>query len=156
MRMIALTCSAGGHLSEMRQLDFFYAQHKHFFITFKRPDTESLAKKERVFFIERPARNIVKTLQAFVTAWKILSRERPRLIISTGADVTVPVCVAGKLLGIRILFIESFCRPETPGWTGRILGWFADYVVYQWSDLKKYYPSGIYSGSIFSAREGNV
>ena len=73
------------------------------------------------------------------------------MVISTGADVTVPVCLAAKLQGIPIVFIESFCRVQTPGWSGRIISLFADKIIYQWRALKKYYPSGIFGGSIFAA-----
>lgn len=147
---ILLTCSAGGHLTEMRQLELFYGGQKHFFITFKRPDTESLARKEQVFFMERPARNPFSTFKAFFQAWKIISREKPELAVSTGADVTVPVCIAAKLQGIPVVFIESYCRPFVPGWSGKIVSLFADRIIYQWPNLKKYYPSGVFAGSIFA------
>ncbi len=146
---ILLTCSAGGHLSEMRQLHSFYEKHDHFFVTFRRPDTESLSQNKKVFFIERPARNPIQTLRAFFQAWTIIAREQPKLIISTGADVTVPVCIAAKLRGVPIIFIESFCRVEEPGVTGRIVSWFADKTFYQWRSLKPFYPAGTYVGSIF-------
>lgn len=149
---VLLTCSAGGHLTEMRQLSPFYQKYPHFFVTFRRPDTESLAQSENVHFIERPARNPIQTLRAFSQAWKIVSRKKPKMVISTGADVTVPVCLAAKLQGIPVYFIESFCRPYSPSWSGRIISLFADKVIYQWNEdaLKKAYPAGIYGGSIFA------
>ncbi|MDP2666551.1 MAG: PssD/Cps14F family polysaccharide biosynthesis glycosyltransferase [Candidatus Diapherotrites archaeon] len=146
---LLLTCSAGGHLTEMRQLAPFYSKHDHVFVTFQRDDTLSLSQYERVHFISRPARHPIKTIQAFFRAWKIISQEQPDLVISTGADVTVPVCLAAKIKGVPIVFIESFCRVTTPGWTGRIISPLADHVIYQWKTLKKWYPSGIFGGSIF-------
>lgn len=133
----------------MRQLAPFYQKQNHFFVTFKRPDTEALAQKKKVFFIERPARNPIQTIRAFFQAWKIVSREKPALVVSTGADVTVPVCMAAKLQGVPIVFIESFCRVTQPGITGRIVSLFADHTFYQWRELKKFYPAGTYVGSIF-------
>lgn len=147
--MILLTCSAGGHLTEMRQLESFYQKYPHFFVTFERPDTQSLSKTENVHYIPRPGRNIIQTLRAFTAAWKIVSNNKPKLVISTGADVTVPVCIAAKLHGIPIIFIESFCRPYHASWSGKIVSLFADKTIYQWRELKSYYPSGIFGGSIF-------
>ncbi|MEK6970130.1 MAG: PssD/Cps14F family polysaccharide biosynthesis glycosyltransferase [archaeon] len=151
--MILLTCSAGGHLTEMRQLAPFYSKIPHAFITFERADTLSLKKTENVFFIPRPGRNILNTLRAFFAVFSILEEVKPQMVISTGADVTVPVCLAAKLKGIPVVFIESYCRPYTPSWSGRIISLFANRVLYQWPDLKKYYPSGTYSGSIFAGGE---
>jgi UDP-N-acetylglucosamine:LPS N-acetylglucosamine transferase len=146
---ICLACSAGGHLSEMLQLRDFYSKHGHFFITFKRADTESLAKNEKVFFIERPGRNPINTIKSFIQGWKIISREKPDIVISTGADVALGVCYAAKLHGKKVIFIESFCRPYTPGWTGRLVYPIADLFIVQWQDVKKYYKKAIYGGSIF-------
>jgi UDP-N-acetylglucosamine:LPS N-acetylglucosamine transferase len=122
-----------------------------FFVTFKRPDTESLAKQEKVFFIERPARNPILTLRAFSQAGKIIAREQPKMIISTGADVTVPVCIAAKLQGIPIIYIESFCRYSTPSLTAKIMRLFADRLIYQWPQLKPFFKNGIYAGPIFKS-----
>lgn len=133
----------------MLQLEPFYAKQGHFFITFKRPDSESLAKTEKVYFIERPARNPLLTIKSFFQGLKILLKEKPDVIVSTGADIAVPVCIAGKFLGKKIIFIESFCRPFVPGWSGRIVYAFADLFIYQWSGLKKYYPRGVYGGMLF-------
>src|SRR3989344_7082232 len=88
---VALACSAGGHFAELRQLASFYEKFEHFFVMFKRPDSEHLAKTKTVFFVERPARNPLKTIRAFVQSWKILRKENPDLVLSTGADVAVPL-----------------------------------------------------------------
>lgn len=152
MKKILLTCSAGGHLAEMRQLAPMYKGLDHFFVTFERPDSQSLAEKEKVYFIPRPARNPMNTLRAFRHASKIIEREKPSLVISTGADVTVPVCIAAWLNGIPIVFIESFCRTEKASLTGKILQRISRYTLYQWPELKKNYPNGVYTGSIFSMR----
>src|SRR3989344_5068151 len=146
---ICLACSAGGHLSEMRQLSGFYSGHGHFFITFRRADTESLAEKERVFFTELPARNPIATARSFLQCIEILRRENPDIVVSTGADVGLVACIAGKILGKKIIFIESFCRPLRPGISGRIAYLFSDLFIYQWKELAKFYPKGIFGGSIF-------
>ena len=50
--LICLACSAGGHLAELRQLAPFYEKFGHFFVTFKRPDSEQLARTKTVFFVQ--------------------------------------------------------------------------------------------------------
>lgn len=146
---ICLACSAGGHLSEMLQLESFYSKHNHFFLTFRRADTESLALKERVFFADLPGRNIFRSVSSFLQSWGIIAREKPDVIISTGADIGILACIAGKLQGKKVVFIESFCRPQRPGVSGRIGYFFADLFIYQWKDLEKFYSKGVFGGSIF-------
>ncbi len=146
---ICLACSAGGHLSEMLQLGEFYSGYRHFFITFRRADTESLAEKEKVFFAELPGRDPLRTIKCFLQCVETIRRENPGLVVSTGADIGLVACIAGKLLGKKVVFIESFCRPLKPGLSGRIAYLFADLFIYQWKELEKFYPKGAYGGSIF-------
>ncbi len=146
---VCLACSAGGHLSEMLQLKDFYSRYEHFFITFRRTDTESLAGKEIVSFAERPGRNPLATAKCFLQCLLTINREKPDLVVSTGADLGIIACIAGKLLGRKIVFIESFCRPLKPGVSGRIAYLFVDLFIYQWEELRKFYPRGIYGGSVF-------
>ena len=83
---------------------------------------------------------------------KILQKEKPDLIISTGADVALASCFIGKLLGKKVIFIESFCRPIKPGITGKLVYQIADLLLYQWKALKKYYKQGIYAGPVFQGK----
>lgn len=146
---IGLACSAGGHLAELRQLAPFYESFEHFFVTFKRPDSQVLAKTKTVFFVERPARNPVKTLQNLAQSWNILRKEQPDLVLSTGADAAVLFCILGKIMGKKVIFVESFCRTQKPSWSGRLVYPFADLFIYQWKELEPFFPKGKFGGSIF-------
>lgn len=147
---ICLACSAGGHLSEMLQLESFYKKHEYFFVTFKRPDTESLAEKEKVCFVQRPARNPLFFLLNFFQSLSVFLKEKPDLIVSTGADAALSACWIARLLGKKIVFIESFCRPFKPGWTGKLVYPIADLFIVQWKQVQKHYPKSVYAGAIFS------
>lgn len=146
---LCLACSAGGHLAEMLELRDFFEKYDHFFISFRRPDSEALEEKEKVFFAERPGRGIVNTAKSFFECREIIKRENPEVIISTGADLGFIACLAGKSMGKKIIFIESFCRPFQPSVSGKLAYKFADLFIYQWRDLRKFYPKGVYGGSIF-------
>ncbi|MBS3061346.1 MAG: polysaccharide biosynthesis protein [Candidatus Diapherotrites archaeon] len=148
-KKICLACSAGGHLQEMLQLAPFYSKFDHFFLTFSRKDSDSLAKTEKVAFATRPARNPISTLACIKESFEIFHREKPDVVIATGADVSVPMCFIAKLYGKKVVFIESFCRPLKPGISGRLVYPIADLFIYQWKALAKYYPKGKFGGSIF-------
>jgi len=149
MKKICIATSTGGHLKEVLQLKKFYSKYEHYFVTMKRPDGIDLAKREKVYFVECPSRNIIKTLDNFSQSYTVFVKEKPDLIISAGADTALATCIIGKLFGKKVIYIESFCRPTKPSVTGRILYFFADLFIYQWKEVGKYYPSGKYGGSIF-------
>ena len=80
---------------------------------------------------------------------KILIKEKPDVVISTGADCALATCYLAKLFGKKVIYIESFCRPTRPSITGKLVYIIADLFIYQWEEVGKYYPKGKFGGSIF-------
>jgi UDP-N-acetylglucosamine:LPS N-acetylglucosamine transferase len=146
---ICLTSSAGGQLLQILQLESVYKKYDHFFLTFKKTTTESLAKKERVKFVDMPERNPLKILSCMLRSLIIFLKETPDVIISTGSGVTFPICLYAKIFGKRVIYIESFSRVDFPSFTGRLLYRFSDLFIVQWKPLLKYYKNAIYGGPIF-------
>ncbi|MFH2040937.1 MAG: UDP-N-acetylglucosamine--LPS N-acetylglucosamine transferase, partial [Acidobacteriota bacterium] len=81
-------------------------------------------------------------------ALKILRRERPDVIVSTGAAVAVPFFYLAKLFRIKTVFIEVYDRIDKPTLTGRLVYPVADAFVIQWPEQKKAFPRGIQIGQI--------
>ena len=76
-------------------------------------------------------------------------RKNPDIFISTGAGIAVPFFYIGKLLGKRLIFIESFTRINMPSLTGRLVYPISDLFFIQWDELKKHYPKAIFVGGLF-------
>jgi len=148
---LCLVCSAGGHLTETLHLKKFYSRHPHFFITFKRMDTSELTEDEKVHFVADPGRNPINFLKCAIQTFNVLLKEKPDIIISTGAGVAVPACYLAKLFfDSKIIFIESFCRVEEPSLSGKFIYPISDLFLVQWPEmLKKYGGKAVYKGAIF-------
>ncbi len=122
--------------------------HDSFFVTFKREDTEGF--EENLYFIDDPKRNPFKLFKNFIQSLKILYKERPDVIITTGAGVVVPLCYIGKAIGVKIIFIESFARITSRSLSGVFIYPIADLFFVQWrSVLSKYGKKAVYGGSVF-------
>ena len=101
----------------------------------------------RTYFIrhsERDWRFLVNLLEA----WRILRKERPGLILSTGAGPVVPFALVGKLIAIPTVFIETFTRITAPSLAGKIMYVLADRFFYQWKPLERFFPRGTYGGPL--------
>jgi len=146
---ICLTCSSGGHLLQIMQLENFYKKYDHFFLTFRRDMTENLAKKEKVYFVKDPKRNPFALILNFFQTLSVFLMERPDITISTGAGVSVVACFLAKVFKNKIIFIESFSRVKYPSFSGRLVYFVADLFIVQWKSLLKFYPKAVYGGSIF-------
>lgn len=145
---VCLACSAGGHLTELLQIKKVFEKHEYFFVTFRREDTINF--EERVYFVEDPKRNLLKLVKNVFQAARILLIERPNVIITTGAGVVVPLCYVGKLLGTRIIYIESFARIDSASLSGKLIYPIADLFFVQWRHLLgKYGKKAQYGGSVF-------
>ncbi len=147
---ICIACSTGGHLVEAKQLAPVYDKYEHFYFTFSGGVANEMRKSIRV----RTVPNIVKHnplswLVGAVLSFYIVVVERPDVVITTGAGIVVFYCVFAKLLGAKLIFIESMARIERPTLTARMLYPFADLFFVQWPGLLKYFPKAKFVGRLF-------
>ena len=143
-RRTCLAYSAGGHYTELIKalegISFEDAYH----ITFYTPRFDEDTETERIFLVHPRKKVIRSLLNAIQSIWYILIK-RPKLIISTGADVAAATIIFGKiLLGCKVIFVESGGNP-TPTLTGRMVYRFTDLFIVQWKEQLKYYPKAILS-----------
>ena len=149
---ICFAASSGGHLDEICCLEELGKHHEIFMIT-ERSRFIPRTVGERVYFVRQTNRHEILfpfyMIGIFLQDLKIFRKEKPDCVISTGALTAFPACVAGKLLGKKIIYIESFARIDGPSITGRLVYPFADLFIIQWEELKKVYPKSIYTGGVF-------
>lgn len=121
-----------------------------FWVTFDKEDANSLLENERVYHCYYPTnRNIPNLLKNTCLAWKVLRKERPDLIVSSGAAVAVPFFLIGKLLGAKCVYVEVFDRVDKTTLTGRMLNGVADLFIVQWPEQLDVYKNAVDLGSIF-------
>lgn len=96
-------------------------------------------KEERFYPCYYPTnRNVKNTIKNTILAFKILRKEKPDLIISSGAAVAVPFFWLGKLFGAKTVYIEIFDRIDKPTLTGKLVYPVTDKFIVQWEELKKF------------------
>ncbi|WP_404814336.1 PssD/Cps14F family polysaccharide biosynthesis glycosyltransferase [Clostridium tagluense] len=146
---ICLVGSSGGHLTHLWLLKEYWIKHDRFWVTFDKEDSASLLKQEKKYFCFFPTnRNILNLIRNTYLAIKVLKKEKPDLIISTGAAVAVPFFYIGKLFGAKLIYIEVYDRIDLPTITGKLVYPITDKFILQWEEQKKFYSSGINIGGI--------
>jgi UDP-N-acetylglucosamine:LPS N-acetylglucosamine transferase len=143
---ICIVSSCGGHLTEVRVLKSIYEKYDHFYVL---NDRIKLPKdmEGKTYFIHHSERDWLFFVNLW-EAWRILRKERPIVILSTGAGPSVPFALVGKLFHIPTIFIETFTRVTKPSLTGRIMYRLVDCFFYQWKPLSHFFPKGIYGGPL--------
>ncbi len=134
---VCIASSAGGHLTEVLQLRKAYEKFPHFYIIVKRDDSAWLEKKRKVYYVEDVRRSAAAFSKNLFRSLEILKREKPDILISTGAGGALPAILAAKLLGVKIIFIESLARVSALSLTGKFVYPFANLFLVQWPQLAK-------------------
>ena len=128
----------------------FWKNKERFWVTFDKEDARSLLKDEKVYGCYYPTnRNIKNLIRNIGVAWKVLRKEKPDLLISSGAAVAVPFFYLGKLMGKKLIYIEVYDRIDKPTLTGRLVYPIVDCFIVQWEEQKKVYKKAVNLGGIF-------
>lgn len=152
MDCVLFTASSGGHLDEISNLDMLGESYEAILLT-EKTDYSVSAWYDQVYYVPQVNRKEIKCILKLIsnsfTALRVLRRHKPVAVVSTGALATVPVCLLAKLKGIKVIYIESFARMDSPSKTGKLMYKIADKTIVQWEAVGKFYPNAIYGGSIF-------
>ena len=147
---ICLVGSSGGHLTHLYMLKPYWKNNDRFWVTFDKEDANSILEGEKVYHCYFPTnRNIWNLIRNTFLAIKVLHKEKPDLIISSGAAVAVPFFYLGKLRGAKTVYIEVFDRIDKSTLTGKLVYPVTDKFIVQWDEMKKVYKKSINLGSIF-------
>ena len=151
-KKICFISSSGGHLEQIKQLDKVAKQYEHYFILPKNTSTKKFKdkkylvcdfyRKNRIAFIFRFALTAIQQFILFV-------KERPDVVITTGAGVVIPTCLYAHFFGKKLIYIESFARMKSLNVTGKLLYKYSDVFLVQWENLLKECPKAVYGGWIY-------
>lgn len=147
---VCLAGSGGGHVRQLLDLEPVWAPHDHFFLTEDTALSRSIGEKHRTVFVPHfalgqarlgaPIKMAVAGVRNFFAAARIILRERPQVLISTGAGAVYFALVWARLLGAKIVVIESFARFDKPSVFGKLSAPLAHHKVAQSEALAAYWP----------------
>lgn len=148
----------GGHTTEMLNLvDLLGDRYEYHYVLTKQDNlsADHIRRPGPTYRVTRPRGkdtgvlpSIFRTICAALEALPVLLRVRPDAIVTVGPAIGVPVSILGKLLGARIIFIETGSHITFSSMTGRILYRWADLYFVQWPQLAEKLDRAIYAGRL--------
>jgi beta-1,4-N-acetylglucosaminyltransferase len=148
----------GGHTTELlRLIDLLGDQYEYHYMVTQEDNLSASRIRHRgpLYSLPRPRGKgtgivgaVWRTLRAGLQSLPVIWRIQPAAILSTGPAIAVPVSLTGKLLGARIIFIETGSRVTRLSWTGRLVYRWADLFFVQWPQLAEKLPRAIYAGRL--------
>lgn len=146
-RKVLAVASYGGHWIQLRRLAPAFAGHRVVFVT-TLPPGEGEVSAERVHVVRNASRwnRLELAFTALHILW-IVVRERPDVVISTGAAPGYFAVVFGRLLRARTIWVDSIANGEELSLSGRKVGRWAHLWLTQWPHLARA-GGPAYAGSI--------
>lgn len=146
---VCLAASTGGHLTQLLRVEESWKGYDTFCVTSKDVAVARLEKHGKVYVVGDCNRE--HPFQAFAVLFrcmKVIFRERPDVVISTGAAPGVICCFLAKLIGAKVTWLDSIANTEKLSMSGRMIRPFADLILSQWPDVAQKYPNVNYVGNV--------
>lgn len=146
---ICLVGSAGGHLSQLLKLANSWSGYEAVYITTTDVVRNEVSKLGRFHVVgECNYKHPVRVFKVLIRCIRIVLYEKPDVVISTGAAVGCIVCFLGKLLGAKVIWIDSITNVERISLSGRMVRYIADLFFVQWPELAEEYKNVEYIGPV--------
>jgi UDP-N-acetylglucosamine--N-acetylmuramyl-(pentapeptide) pyrophosphoryl-undecaprenol N-acetylglucosamine transferase len=136
---VHMAASAGGHLDLLTSLaSQIVDPDAVVWVTSRTARGEAFAReRDRVVMLPAYGRSVRRRIVNALASVKLALRERPRTVVTSGAGDVVTFCALARLLGARLVFIETMARVTQPSLTARLLSRIASKVVVQWPELAR-------------------
>lgn len=146
---VLLVASSGGHLAQLLALRPWWQERRRSWVTFGTEDARSQLDGERADWAHHPTtRNVPNLIRNFVLAVRVMRRERPDVVVSTGAAVAFPFFLMAKVMRVPTVYIEVYDRLDAPTLTGRLCRPITDLFCVQWEEQTRFYPRAQVIGSL--------
>ncbi|MES2454283.1 MAG: oligosaccharide biosynthesis protein Alg14 [Bacteroidota bacterium] len=134
MKVLAIA-SVGGHWVQLLRLLPAFDQMELVFVSTKE-SSASMVPGYRYYSVPDASRwNKFRLIQSFLKLSIIVFRERPDVVISTGAAPGLMGLMAAKILGIKTIWVDSMANAERLSMSGKLARKFADRIYTQWPEL---------------------
>jgi UDP-N-acetylglucosamine transferase subunit ALG13 len=131
-------------------LESVWSAHDSFFVTEDTALGHSVAEKHRTHFVTHvavgqaklgaPGKMLVGAVRNLFQSARAILKERPDVVISTGAGAVFFAVLWARLLGAKVVVIDSFARFDRPSLFARIAGPIAHRKVVQSKALSHFWP----------------
>lgn len=143
MPRVHLAASGGGHLDLLRSAAGVLEAYERTWLTTPGRAADDLRSKgERVLALPPFDRRNVGGANLRASVGLVL-RERPELVVTSGAGVVLAFCALARARGARVLFAETMARVDDISQSGRLLSRLAHRTLVQWAEARRVLPGAV-------------
>ena len=135
-KKVMAVASIGGHWIQLLRIARPMEEHYDMIYVSTNPKCATMVEGQKFYQTTDFSRTDAwKMIPSFFKAIKLIWREKPDAIITTGAAPGLVFLLVGKLLGIKTIWIDSIANAKHLSASGRIASKFASRTYAQWQDL---------------------
>lgn len=147
-KRVFAVASKGGHWVQLMRITPALEGRYELMFCSTKADYASAVGNHRFVTVKDYTRHTAwRIFSVFGTAYKALREYKPDVILTTGSGPAIAVILAGKLLGVKSIWIDSVANAEHMSISGRIAKRIASRVYTQWPHLAGGRVN--YAGNIF-------
>lgn len=166
--VVFFASNEGGHFSQLMALHELFGRFDSILVTDNERANKTLPDLKNIKAIEFAMGDVdmrkkMKHCKKNITRWDYLPgyialfkqcfaiwrKYRPKVIISTGSDIAVPLFLIGRMHGSRCVYIETRARVYGKTLTGKLLTKIANKIIVQWPEMVDvYHQKAEYYGTL--------
>lgn len=136
-KKICLAASAGGHLTQLLKMTQSWDKYEAVYVSTSQVAALKLAQLGKTYIVgECNRQHVIECIKVLMRCISVAMKERPDYVLSTGAAPGFLICIAAKLFGAKVIWVDSIANVNKLSMSGRLIRPFADLFLTQWSHLQ--------------------
>ena len=134
-RRVLAVASSGGHWVQLRRLEPAFAGHDVAYLTTDAGHRDEVAPLRFYTVADGNRSNKLALLRSLLKIVWVLARERPDVVVSTGAAPGYLAMRVARLVGAQTVWVDSVANVEELSLSGRMASGTVDLCLTQWPHL---------------------
>lgn len=136
-KKILAVASSGGHWTQLLRLRPSFKDHHIIYASTNKSNYYDVIDYKFYYFTDANRKTFWNFFRMFFQLIKIISTERPSIIITTGSAPGLVSLIVGKLFSTKNVWIDSIANVEKMSTSGKLASHFADLYLTQWPELSR-------------------
>jgi UDP-N-acetylglucosamine:LPS N-acetylglucosamine transferase len=151
---LLVAASAGGHANDLSALleraETMWPERPTVYVTTSNVRADKFRNQGMHVYVVREAdrRTPISAVIAAAQTLRVIWRERPDAIVTTGAMPMAIMCVWGRLAGAKIAWVDCLSQVDTLSLSGRVIRALAHLTLTQWPDVATRFRKVEYAGEV--------
>ena len=127
-----------------------WPQRPSVYVTTSNVRADKFRKQDMRVYVVREAdrRTPISAAIATVQTFRVIWRERPDAIVTTGAMPMAIMCGWGRLFGAKIAWVDCLSQVDTLSLSGRVMRGLAHLTLTQWPEVATRFRKVEYAGEV--------